>query len=128
MEDTLDDLADGREGIELAPLDSVEQQPKLGILGDGTLEMLLCPPAGQREDLGGHRIIASQRGSLMRWLVDDALAHGVKVEIVVEVAHRTSILPLVLAGVGHAVMPSSWAPTAHRAGLRTLHIISALYF
>ena len=31
-----------------------------------------------REDLGGHRLIASQRGSLMRWLVDDALAHGVK--------------------------------------------------
>ena len=58
----------------------------------------------------------------MRWLVDDALAHGVKVEIVVEVAHRTSILPLVLAGVGHAVMPSSWAPTAHKAGLRTLLI------
>jgi DNA-binding transcriptional LysR family regulator len=76
----------------------------------------------QRKDLDGHRLIASQRGSLMRWLVDDALAHGVKAEIVVEVAHRTSILPLVLAGVGHAVMPSSWAPTAHKAGLRTLQI------
>jgi DNA-binding transcriptional LysR family regulator len=58
----------------------------------------------------------------MRWLVDDALAHGVATEIVVEVAHRTSILPLVLAGVGHAVMPSSWATTAHKAGLRTLLI------
>jgi DNA-binding transcriptional LysR family regulator len=76
----------------------------------------------KREDLGGHRLIASQRGSLMRWLVDDALAHGVKVEIVVEAAHRTSILPLVLAGVGHAVMPSSWAPTARKAGLRTARI------
>ncbi len=76
----------------------------------------------RREDLGGHRLIASQRGSLMRWLVDDALARGVDTEIVVEVAHRTSILPLVLAGVGHAVMPSSWAPTAHKAGLRTLLI------
>ncbi|SDQ48752.1 LysR family transcriptional regulator [Pseudarthrobacter chlorophenolicus] len=76
----------------------------------------------QREDLGGHRLIASQRGSLMRGLVDDALASGINAEIVVEVAHRTSILPLVLAGVGHAVMPSSWAPTAHKAGLRTLLI------
>lgn len=75
-----------------------------------------------REALGGHRLIASQRGSLMRWLVDDALASGVEVEIVAEVAHRTSILPLVLAGVGHAVMPSSWAPLAHRSGLRTLLI------
>lgn len=76
----------------------------------------------QREDLAGHRLIASQQGSLMRWLVDDALAHGVRTEIVVEVAHRTSILPLVLAGVGHAVMPSSWTPLAHRSGLRTLLI------
>ena len=76
----------------------------------------------QREDLGGQRLVASQRGSLMRWFVDDALARGVDAEIVVEVAHRTSILPLVLAGVGHAVMPSSWAPVAHRSGLRTLLI------
>ena len=74
----------------------------------------------QREDLGGHRLIVSQRGSLMRWIVDDALAHGVNTQIVAEVAHRTSILPLVLAGVGHAVMPSSWVATAHKAGLRTL--------
>ncbi|NUS37033.1 MAG: LysR family transcriptional regulator [Pseudarthrobacter sp.] len=75
-----------------------------------------------REDLAGHRLIASQRGSLMRWLVDDALARGVDAEIVVEAAHRTSILPLVLAGVGHAVMPSSWTGTAQKAGLRTLLI------
>lgn len=75
-----------------------------------------------REDLAGHRLIASQRGSLMRWMVDDALARGVDLEIVVEVAHRTSILPLVLAGVGHAVMPSSWAPLAQKSGLRTLLI------
>lgn len=58
----------------------------------------------------------------MRWLVDDALAHGVDTEIIVEAAHRTSILPLVLAGVGHAVMPSSWARLAHKSGLRTLLI------
>ena len=53
---------------------------------------------------------------MMRW------PRGVDLEIVVEVAHRTSILPLVLAGVGHAVMPSSWAPLAHKSGLRTLLI------
>jgi DNA-binding transcriptional LysR family regulator len=88
--------------------------PQADTFGPGT--------AIQREDLGGHRLIASQRGSLMRWLVDDALARGVNTEIVVEVAHRTSILPLVLAGVGHAVMPSSWAPLAHKSGLRTLLI------
>jgi DNA-binding transcriptional LysR family regulator len=52
----------------------------------------------------------------MRQLVDDVLASGVEVEIVVEVEHRTSILPMVLAGIGHAVMPSSWTPLAQRAG------------
>ncbi|MCU6480619.1 LysR family transcriptional regulator [Arthrobacter sp. A2-55] len=81
----------------------------------------------RREDLGGHRLVASQRGSLMRWLVDDAMARGVEIEIVVEVAHRTSILPLVLAGVGHAVMPAAWAPTARKAGLQTLLIEPVAY-
>ena len=62
-------------------------------------------------------------GTIDKLLITDAPdSDGVEVEIVVEVAHRTSILPLVLAGVGHAVMPSSWAPTAHKAGLRTLLI------
>ena len=32
----------------------------------------------------------------MRQLVDDVLASGVEVQIVVEVEHRTSILPMVL--------------------------------
>jgi len=84
-------------------------------------------PFGEREaidrkDLAGQRVIASQRGSLMRWLVDDILASGVNVEIAVEVGHRTSVLPLVLAGVGHAVMPSSWAPLARQSGLRVMRI------
>ncbi|WP_417215754.1 LysR family transcriptional regulator [Arthrobacter sp.] len=74
----------------------------------------------QREDLDGHRVIVSQRGSLMRWLIDDMLVTGIDVEIAVEVAHRTSILPLVLAGIGHAVMPSSWAALARQSGLRVL--------
>jgi DNA-binding transcriptional LysR family regulator len=99
----------------------LERQPLILIVNP-TADTFGPGQAIQREDLDGHRLIASQRGSLMRWLVDDALAQGVNTEIVVEVAHRTSILPLVLAGVGHAVMPSSWAPTAHAAGLRTLLI------
>ncbi|MCM0616027.1 LysR family transcriptional regulator [Paenarthrobacter sp. TYUT067] len=104
-------------GVEVLEL---ERQPLILIVNPRADTFPSTHTAIQREELGGHRLIASQRGSLMRWLVDDALAHGVEVEIVVEVAHRTSILPLVLAGVGHAVMPSSWAPTAHKAGLRTL--------
>ena len=58
-----------------------------------------------RRDLAGHRLVASQRGSLMRAMVDDVMSTGVGAKIVAEVAHRTSILPLVLAGVGDAVLP-----------------------
>lgn len=69
----------------------------------------------RREDLEGHRVVVSQRGSLMRRLVDDALAGGVQLVITTEVAHRASVLPLVLARVGHAVLPSSWASLARAA-------------
>jgi DNA-binding transcriptional LysR family regulator len=74
--------------------------------------------AVERGDLAGLRLIVSKQGSLMRHLVDDVLASGVEAQLVVEVEHRTSILPMVLAGIGHAVMPSSWTPLAQRAGAR----------
>ena len=73
-------------------------------------------------DLAGHRLIASQRGSLMRQLVDDVLSSGIPARIVAEVAHRTSILPLVLNGVGDAVLPSGWTNLAHLAGAVTYRI------
>ncbi|MFC4562230.1 LysR family transcriptional regulator [Nocardiopsis mangrovi] len=69
-------------------------------------------------DLAGLRLIVSQPGSLMRQLVDDILASGTDVHLAAEVDHRTSILPLVLAGLGHAVVPSSWKPIATRVGAR----------
>ena len=81
-------------------------------------------PTVAPEDLVGARLIVSKQGSLMRKLVDDVLASGVDARIVVEVGHRTSILPMVLAGIGHAVMPSSWTPLAQRAGDRVRHIES----
>jgi DNA-binding transcriptional LysR family regulator len=77
-------------------------------------------------DLDGARLIVSRQGSLMRRLVDDVLAGGVDARIVVEVEHRTSILPLVLAGVGHAVLPSSWTPLAQRSGARVRRIEPAV--
>jgi DNA-binding transcriptional LysR family regulator len=77
-----------------------------------------------RDDLTGARLIVSKQGSLMRQIVDDVLAGGVDARIVVEVEHRTSVLSMVLAGIGHAVMPSSWAPLAERAGARVRHIES----
>ncbi|GAA1687775.1 LysR substrate-binding domain-containing protein [Glycomyces endophyticus] len=92
----------------------VERQPLVLISppGDG-------PPHGdvvRREDFRGLRLIASQRGSIMRRFVDDLLADVDGVHLAAEIAHRTSILPLVLAGFGHAVMPASWTPLAERTG------------
>ena len=67
-----------------------------------------------REDLTGCRLIVSQRGSLMRALVDDVLASGIEASIVAEIAHRTSILPMVLNGLGRAVMPA-WSSQPTRS-------------
>ncbi|MFC3994372.1 LysR family transcriptional regulator [Nocardiopsis sediminis] len=76
----------------------------------------LAPGRVGGADLGGLRLIVSQPGSLMRRLVDDILASGADVHLAAEVDHRTSILPMVLAGLGHAVTPSSWKPLATRMG------------
>ena len=105
-------------GMRLLPL---EDQPLV----------LMSPPGDELPDtdtvcladLPGLRLIVSHRGSLMRQLVDDALADNPDVHIAVELAHRTSILPLVLAGVGHAVMPCSWTPFAERSGARVRRIV-----
>jgi DNA-binding transcriptional LysR family regulator len=69
-------------------------------------------------DLAGQQLIASRTGSLMRSIVDDitAAAGGTGTQIVTVVDHRTSILPLVLTGVGVAVLPSSWTRLARRCG------------
>ncbi|RRO16883.1 LysR family transcriptional regulator [Saccharopolyspora rhizosphaerae] len=68
--------------------------------------------------LAGARLIASPPGSQMRRIVDEVVDAGA--EVVAEVAHRTSILPLVLQGVGLAVLPAAWAPLARRSGARAV--------
>ncbi|MGQ1839296.1 LysR family transcriptional regulator [Kocuria turfanensis] len=106
----------------------LEQQP-LVLIVSPRADTFAAGDAVRREELDGHRVVVSQRGSLMRWLVDDALAAGIRVDIAAEVAHRTSVLPLVLAGVGHAVLPSSWTPLARQMGLRVVRIepVTALH-
>ncbi|MHA3838183.1 LysR family transcriptional regulator [Terrabacter sp. AAH1] len=117
-------LAGSREPLQaggLAVLD-LQQQPLVLVVSsatsvfDGLSEV-------RRDDLAGEPFVVSQRGSLMRWLVDDLAASGGPASIVVEVAHRTSILPLVVAGVGHAVLPDAWRPLAERVGLTVLPIV-----
>lgn len=99
-------------GLHVLP---VEDQPLVLVSppeeGDAT-----APGTVDPADLAGARLVVSKEGSLVRRLVDDVLANGVAARIVVEVEHRTSILPMVLAGVGHAVLPSSWTPLAQRSG------------
>ncbi|MEV2221038.1 LysR family transcriptional regulator [Nocardia vinacea] len=104
---------------------ALESQPLILISGPDAVTP--SRPAIERSELGGHRLIVSQRGSLMRTLVDEVLASGVEATIVAEVAHRTSIMPMVLSGFGQAVMPSSWAPSARQAGATVHRIVPESY-
>ncbi|MET8689131.1 LysR family transcriptional regulator [Streptomyces sp. NPDC004732] len=82
-------------------------------------------PAGRpvaREELAGQRLIVGQRGTGMRAYVDGLRERGIDFTIAAETEHRVAILPLVLAGVGLAVVTESWRTTAERAGALVLDI------
>lgn len=95
--------------------------------------VIVAPPGApfedviQRAELAGQRMIVGQVGTGMRQLVDDIRDSGVGLFDVVESEHRESILPLVLGGVGLAVMTESWAPLARQAGARVLYLEPAAY-
>ncbi|MEU6995979.1 LysR family transcriptional regulator [Streptomyces sp. NPDC046465] len=92
--------------------------------------VLVTPPDGPFaegravacEELAGQRLIVGQRGTGMRAYVDGLRASGIDFTIAAETEHRVAILPLVLAGVGLAVVTESWRTTAERAGARVLDI------
>ncbi|WP_411144415.1 LysR family transcriptional regulator [Streptomyces sp. x-80] len=92
--------------------------------------VLVAPPDGPfagREsvdcrELAGHRLIVGQRGTGMRAYVDGLLEREITFTIAAETEHRVAILPLVLAGVGVAVVTESWRVMAERAGARVLDI------
>ncbi|MEU2365362.1 LysR substrate-binding domain-containing protein [Streptomyces noursei] len=85
-----------------------------------------APFAGQRsvrcEELSGQRLIVGQRGTGMRAYVDGLREQGIDITVAAETEHRVSVLPLVLAGVGVAVVAESWRGLAERAGARVLDI------
>lgn len=98
----------------------------------GRQEMVLLAPADTRlptdrplaaGDLDGQRLLVSPPGSVMR-LVADELCAGSTMRIAVEVEHRSAILPLVLAGVGVAVVSSAWADLARTAGAQVCRLQS----
>ena len=110
-----------------ADLDVVALESQALVLISGPDDDIPTGSTVRRADLSGCRLIVSQRGSLMRSLVDDVLAEGVDITIVAEIAHRTSILPMVLNGLGRAVMPSSWTQTARRSGAHVQRIVPESY-
>lgn len=103
----------------------LESQPL--VLISGPDDDTVAGPVVHRADLDGYRLIVSQRGSLMRSLVDDVIAEGTQITVAAEIAHRTSILPMVLRGLGRAVMPSSWTESARRAGATVQRIVPESY-
>ncbi|MFE3580166.1 LysR family transcriptional regulator [Streptomyces vinaceus] len=82
------------------------------------------PPgrAVRAEQLAGHRLIVGQRGTGIRAYVDDLKAQGVDIRIAVETEHRMAFLPLVLGGVGLAVVTRSWAGLSERSGALVLDL------
>lgn len=66
--------------------------------------------------LAGVRLIVGQPGTGMRRVADDIVRVADGSRIVVEVEHREAVLPLVLAGVGVAVLSESWRRLALGAG------------
>lgn len=67
--------------------------------------------------LRGARLIVPQRGSLIRSLIDEVIDRGdFDATIVAEVSLRAAIVPLVLGGIGQAILASGWADLARRAG------------
>lgn len=92
--------------------------------------VVVAPPNGPlegrrrigREDFAGLRVITAPEGSQMRQLIEGIRADGIDLEIAVETAHREAILPLVLQGVGVAVMTEAWAELARGSGSRVLEV------
>ncbi|MFK0293249.1 LysR family transcriptional regulator [Streptomyces sp. NPDC090442] len=84
------------------------------------------PFAGQSvvdgAELAGQRLIVGQQGTGMRAYVDGLRERGIEFVVAAETEHRVSVLPLVLAGVGVAVLAESWRGLAERAGARVLDI------
>ncbi|WP_433461954.1 LysR family transcriptional regulator [Spirillospora sp. CA-128828] len=68
-------------------------------------------------ELAGLRLVAGQPGTGMR-RVADAIAAATDCRIVVEIEHREGLLPLVLSGVGVAVVADAWTGLADAVGLR----------
>ncbi|GAB6897370.1 LysR family transcriptional regulator [Kineosporia succinea] len=72
-------------------------------------------------DLVPSGIVCTLRGTALREMLDNELhVAGEASEIAVETAHLASVIPLVLAGAGAALLPEGLAEDASRRGARVL--------
>ncbi|MFD9903397.1 LysR family transcriptional regulator [Streptomyces sp. NPDC059063] len=119
--------------VELGLLATADPLPDTEVTAHAVGEqrfVLVVPPdgpfTGRRsvacEELTGRRLIVGQRGTGMRAYVDGLRERGVAFTIAAETEHRVALLPLVLAGVGVAVVTESWRAMAEHAGARVLAI------
>ncbi|MFC7404586.1 LysR family transcriptional regulator [Georgenia alba] len=69
------------------------------------------------EQLEGQRLIVGQPGTGMRQVADEVLARTRSAVAVVESEHREAILPMVLSGLGTAVISEAWRSVARESGL-----------
>ncbi|MFM9582404.1 LysR family transcriptional regulator [Streptomyces caniscabiei] len=74
------------------------------------------------QELAGQRLIVGQPGTGMRAYVDALREQGIEFTVAAETEHRVSLMPLVLAGVGLAVVMDSWRDLARQLGARVLDI------
>ncbi|GLB69552.1 LysR family transcriptional regulator [Arthrobacter mangrovi] len=82
------------------------------------------PPTGRltRASLASFPLIVSEPGTRLRTLVDEMAADGLPVRIAAEVAHREATIPLVVDGLGAALLPWSIARLAGRLGATVIGV------
>jgi len=79
------------------------------------------PKTATMAELAPFGLISTPPGTALRELLDEELqAAGQSCEIAVETAHLASVVPLVLAGAGAALLPDGLAETARAKGARVL--------
>lgn len=67
-------------------------------------------------DLAGTPFISNAPGTRARSLLDEARAAGLDIPVVVQTPHREAVIPLVLEGVGAAILTDKAAYEARRLG------------
>lgn len=115
-----------------ADLGVVEGEPPGGLLASQWLtddDLVAVLPAGPGaptgpatvEDLLPFGVISTPPGTALRTIVDHQLeATGHPCEVAVETAHLASVIPLLLAGAGAALLPRGLAADAAAKGARVL--------